>query len=120
MDAVLEGKNPMIYGDGTQTRDFIYVTDVAKANILAMEKPVKGEALNIATSRPITIKELLSGICEILGTVAEAEMEDWREGDIKHSFADISKAKELLGFEPSFSLYEGLRKTIEWRKSSLP
>jgi UDP-glucose 4-epimerase len=120
MDALMENTVPVIYGDGTQTRDFIYVKDVARANILAIQKHVKGDALNIATGKGTSIRELLSTMSGILNADAVPELKDWREGDIKHSFADISKAKELIGFEPSFSLDEGLRETIAWRKASLP
>jgi UDP-glucose 4-epimerase len=116
IQSMLENKKVIIYGDGGQTRDFIYVKDVVNANILSMESKAGG-CFNIATGRQTSIKELSSVIAELLGKIPEIEMQDEREGDIKHSYADVSKAKELLDFEAEYSLKKGLEKTIEWMKS---
>ncbi|MBO8181469.1 MAG: SDR family oxidoreductase [Archaeoglobus sp.] len=109
----LKGESPIIYGDGEQTRDFIYVRDVVKANILAMEK---GEGVyNIASGKSITINELAKLVIRMVGAKTEPVYEEEREGDIRHSVADISKAKEL-GFSPSYTLEEGIKETIDyWR-----
>lgn len=115
MGALLGGKPAVIYGDGEQTRDFIYVKDVVRANILAMGKG-KG-CINIAAGKPSTLNELLSVLADILGTAPKKENRKEREGDIKHSYADVSKAKELLGFEPVYSLEKGLEQTIKWKLS---
>ncbi len=112
-----KGKEPMIYGDGRQTRDFIYVSDVVEANMLAMkEKKAVGLTLNIATGKQTSLLALIDAINSILGRKIHPHFEDAKEGDIKHSYADVSKAKEMLGFEAKIGLKEGLEKTIEWYK----
>jgi len=119
IDAALEGRNPTIYGDGNQTRDFICVEDVVKANFLAMEKKhAPGSIFNIATGTQTSINDLAKIIYELSGTDFNPVYEEPRKGDIKHSYADISKAKKYLGFEPEYSLKEGLKKTIEWYKEN--
>lgn len=117
MDALLAGKPVVLYGDGTQTRDFIYVKDVARANILAMEKG-KG-CINIATGKPTSLNELLSVLADLVGALPQKEKRKEREGDIRDSCADVSKAQELLGFEAAYSLEKGLEETFKW-KLALP
>jgi UDP-glucose 4-epimerase len=110
----LKAENPVIYGDGEQTRDFIYVKDVVRANIMAMEKG--GGVYNIASGESITINELARLVIEMAGGSVRPVYERERGGDIRHSLADISKAKEL-GFTPSYTLEEGLKETIDyWRR----
>jgi nucleoside-diphosphate-sugar epimerase len=104
-----KGERPVIFGTGTQTRDFINVKDVVRANILAMEKgPFQGEAINIASGREITINELYRQVAKIKGFDEEPIYEQARPGDVNASFADVRKAKELLGFETTVKLSEGL------------
>jgi len=113
---VLQGENPIIYGDGEQTRDFIYVKDVVRANMLVMEK---GEGVyNIASGKSVSINELARLICRIAGKNIDPIYEKEREGDIRHSVADISRTKEI-GFKPNYSLEEGLAETIEYWKGKL-
>ena len=114
ISAILKGKRPMIYGDGEQTRDFTYVKDVVEANILAMRKGRKGEVYNIGRGERVTINALAEKICEITGIKVKPEHVDPRKGDVRHSLADISKAKKDLGYEPRYTLEEGLAETIEW------
>ncbi len=117
LSKMMRGERPTIYGDGKQTRDFIYVDDVVQANILAMDKKeAVGEVFNVGTGTQTTLNELVDTINEILGTSIEPVYEPARQGDIRFSYADISKAKKMLGFEPKYSLKEGLKKTIEWFK----
>ncbi|MEM4359092.1 MAG: SDR family oxidoreductase [Candidatus Bilamarchaeaceae archaeon] len=113
---MLKGERPVIYGDGKQTRDFVYVKDVVSANLLAMEKPVGFGVYNIATGKETTLLELTQTINEILGTEIEPVFEPERPGDIKRSVADISKAIAELGYEPKYTLKIGLEETIEWYK----
>lgn len=116
---MLNEKRPVIYGDGNQTRDFIYVKDVVEANLLVVKKKeAVGQVFNIATGRPTSINELVETINEILGTDIKPIYEKSRLGDIRHSYADITKARTLLGFEPKYTLKEGLKKTIEWFRKS--
>ncbi|BAW31232.1 MAG TPA: SDR family oxidoreductase [Methanothermobacter sp.] len=112
--AILSGENPIIYGDGNQTRDFIYVEDVVEANLLLAESDFTGQ-INVATGKSVTINQLLELIGEICGIEIKAEYQDPRPGDIKDSRADISLLKSL-GFKKLTSLKNGLEKTIKWHK----
>lgn len=106
---------PVIYGDGQNTRDFTFVKDVVRANILAMDR---GEgAFNIASGKRISINELADMIAGMLGKNLKAVYTDPRKGDVRHSLADISRAKKELQYEPEYSLEEGLDMTIKWFES---
>lgn len=113
--AFLAGKQPTIFGDGQQTRDFCHVSDIVRANLLAIDTPAAaGEAINIARGESVTIRDLVSMIAAALHVQANPEFAPLRAGDIVHSSADISKAHRLLGFVPEVSLAEGLRETVEY------
>ena len=109
-----------IYGDGTQTRDFIYIDDLINAICLAANtSDIGGEIFQIATDRETAISELASGLAAIyknLNKMQEIKImnSDPRPGDVKCNFADISKAKRMLNWQPKVSLSEGLEKTVEW------
>lgn len=111
----LNDKLPIIYGDGTQSRDFSFISDVINANILAAESKTTG-VFNIANGDQITITDLAKCILKIMNKNLEIKYDDPRPGDIMHSFADISKAKEEIKFEPKFDLTEGVEKTVHWFK----
>ena len=113
INRVSENKPPVIYGDGEQTRDFTFVKDVVRANILAAKSDAEG-VYNIANGNRISINELANRIMALIGNNLTPIHVDPREGDIKHSLADISEAKKNLGYEPQYSLEEGLRGTVEW------
>jgi len=116
--SVLDHRSPVVYGDGTQTRDFTFVNDVAHANILAMEhKNVEG-VFNIACGERITVNELARLLMELVGVELDVVYEAPRPGDIKDSLADISSAKRELQYEPAFSLTEGLEETIRWYRKA--
>jgi UDP-N-acetylglucosamine/UDP-N-acetyl-alpha-D-glucosaminouronate 4-epimerase len=113
--ALLAGRQPLIYGDGEQTRDFTYVSNVVDGVLRACEAPsVAGEVINVATGGRISLNELLRTMNRILGTGIQAIYLDGRAGDVKNSQADISKARMLLGYTPHILLEEGLTKTIAW------
>ncbi len=115
---MLKGERPTIYGDGGQTRDFVYVADVVKANLLAMEsKKVNSGVFNIATGKQTSINDIVKTINMILETDISPIYAPERPGDIRHSVADISKAKRELGYKPEYGLKKGLEKTIEWHRS---
>ncbi len=118
MEAVLNNESPYINGDGEQSRDFTFVENAVQANIKAMFTPkeVKGEVLNIAFGGRTTINELFYKIRDAAGSDVEAKYREDRPGDVKDSLADISLAKELTGFDPAFSIDDGLKVTIEWFK----
>ena len=113
-DHLQHGKQPSIYGDGEQTRDFVYVADVVEANIKASAAPAAaGRAINIATGSKLSINDLLKTICNIKGQPFEPAYLADREGDIKHSRADISVARELLDWNPQIGFEAGLRELFE-------
>ena len=106
----------MIYGDGEQTRDFTYISNAVEANLLAAEvdKGI-GEVINIANGAQVTINELFRRLKEVTGRDdIEPEYKEARTGDILHSLADISRARELLGYAPKIGLAQGLQATAEW------
>ncbi|MBP1912635.1 SDR family oxidoreductase [Thermococcus stetteri] len=114
INRALRGEPLIIFGDGKQTRDFIYVKDVVRANLLVAEsKRANGRVFNVATGNETTILELAMKIIEITGTTSSIVFDKPRPGDIRHSRADISEIRKL-GFEPAWSLEEGLKKTVEW------
>ena len=113
--AILDGRQPIIYGDGEQTRDFTYVANVVDGVLRACEAPsASGEGINVATGGRISLNELLKVMSRILGTTAQPIFKEPRAGDVKDSQADISKARAILGYEPKVSLEEGLRHTLDW------
>jgi UDP-glucose 4-epimerase len=117
--ALSTGARPIIYGDGEQTRDFTYVANVVDGVIRAAETPgVGGEVFNIATNGRISLNELLATLKKIFGSSVEPIFKDARQGDVKHSQADISKAEKLLGYRPAVGLEEGLRETVDWYRAA--
>lgn len=116
--ALLEGRTPVIYGDGKQSRDFTFVKNVVAGNLLALEaKGLHGQVVNLATGYSVTLLELLRGMAKLTGASAKAEHKPPRPGDIKHSLADIGQAKKLLGYKPKHSFNEGLEATVAWYRS---
>ena len=116
--ALFRGESPTIFGDGEQSRDFTYVDNVVKANILAAtSEKGAGEVMNIACGDRYTLLQLFQFIQEIIGTNLKPLHADPRPGDVKHSLADIDRARELLGYQPGIDLQEGLKKTVPWYQS---
>jgi UDP-glucose 4-epimerase len=120
VNQLLKNQQPVIYGDGGQTRDFVYVEDVVNANMLALKtKKATGEAFNIATGTTTTINKLVENLQEIMDKKGlKMVHKDARTGDIRHSYASIDKAGKILGYKPMFSLKEGLTKLVEWYRES--
>src|SRR6202140_2296077 len=118
---MLSGKQPTIFGDGEQSRDFTYIDNAVEANLLACKAPaaqVAGKVFNVATGRRVTLNEtfkLLQGLTSFSGTPIYSEE---RGGDIKHSLADISAAEKHLGYKPKVNFEDGPRRTVEWYRSS--
>jgi len=112
---MLQGKRPVIFGNGTQSRDFTFVENVVRANLLAAGAPeVHGEVVNIGCGAAIDLNHMVADFNALLGTDLEPVYKAARPGDVKHSLADISAARALLGYEPKVFFAEGLRRTIEW------
>lgn len=109
-----QGMQPTIYGDGEQTRDFVFVADVVEANIRAATAPAAaGRAINVATGSTITVNAMLQVLCKLQGQAFGPEYGEAREGDIRHSRADISAARELLGWEPRVGFEDGLQQLLD-------
>lgn len=112
---IKEGKPLTIFGDGEQTRDFVFVEDIVKANILAATQPAAvGEIFNVATGRENSVNQLVSLINQIIGKESKVIHADPRAGEVKYSRASIEKARKLLGYDPQTSLKEGLLST--WKE----
>lgn len=107
-----DGERPVIYGDGKQSRDFTYIDNAVDANIRAAERDVSGETFNVGCGRQITVNELVETLNEKLGTEIDPIYDDPRPGDVRHSTADISKAREQLGYEPTVDFETGIERTI--------
>ncbi len=115
---MVEGKRPIIFGDGEQSRDFTPVENVVAANLLAAEAPRGiGEVFNIAGGQASTLNQLAAWLNRLLGTNLPPIHEPSRPADIRHSYASIRKAEEVLGYRPTLAVEEGLRRTVEWFKA---
>ena len=113
IELLLDGDRPVIFGDGKQSRDFVYVDDVVEANICAATAGHEG-VFNVARGTSVTINDLVDTLNGILGQSVEPIYDDPRPGDIRHSEADVSKARETIGFEATVSFEAGLERIVEW------
>jgi len=110
-----EGESPRIFGDGEQSRDFTYVANVVRANMLAIEaEEISGEVLNIACGDRITVNTLFEKIRDYFQKDIQAVHDEPRPGDVRHSFADITKAMDMIQYEPAVTFDDGLKETIKW------
>jgi UDP-glucose 4-epimerase len=113
--AILKNQPPTIYGDGEQSRDFTYIDNVVEANLLAARaKQTNGEVINIACGQAVTVNAIVEMINQLLGRNVKPLYAPSRPGDVKHSLADITLARTLLGFKPTVQFRDGLEKAIEW------
>lgn len=114
---MLNGESPIIFGDGEQSRDFTYVQNNVDANLLACTAAdAPGKVFNIACGGRITLNELVMFLNDIIGTDIVPVYDAERPGDVKHSLADVTRARDILGYKPSYDLKEGLLETVEWFK----
>jgi UDP-glucose 4-epimerase len=117
--AYLEDTPPVVFGDGEQTRDFTYVENAVQVNLLACEAPnASGKVFNVGVGGRISLNEVLRELGKITGKTLEAKYEAPRDGDIRDSQADISQAREILGYEPKVTFEEGLAHTFEWYRET--
>ena len=116
---LMNGRAPLIFEDGQQLRDFISVSDIVQANLLAMEHSnAVGRAVNIGSGEPVTIREVAEELSRALGVPLQAEITGkYRSGDIRHCFADISRARHLLGYAPQTTFQQGMKKLTDWLRS---
>jgi nucleoside-diphosphate-sugar epimerase len=118
---MLRGEQPTINGDGEQSRDFTYIDNAVEANLLACKAPAQkaaGQMFNVATGRRVTLNETFKVLQELTGYQGQPKYGPVREGDVKHSLADISKAAAGLGYKPLVDFEDGLRRTVEWYRES--
>ena len=118
--AMLRGSTPVIYGDGTQSRDFTFIQNVVHANLLASEAPaekVSGKVFNVATGQRITLNQAVEILRHATGYSGEVRYANERGGDVRHSLADISRAKESFNYQPLVEFREGIERTVAWYKS---
>jgi nucleoside-diphosphate-sugar epimerase len=119
ISALTEGRRPTIYGDGEQTRDFTFVTNVVDGVLRACEAPqASGEVINVATGGRISLNDLFRTIRDLTGAMVEPIYAEPRAGDVRDSQADINKARRLLGYEPRVALADGLARTVEWFRAA--
>ena len=116
--AILAGRQPVVYGDGLQSRDFTYIDNVVHANLLAADAPnVAGQMFNAANGMSISLLTLLDVLNRLLGTDVKPRHDEPRVGDVRESLADITQARECLGYEPQVDFEEGLRRSIDYYRS---
>jgi UDP-glucose 4-epimerase len=115
IDALVRDRPPVIFGDGEQSRDFTYIENVVQANLLAMSAAhLHGEAINVACGEKISLNQLLNVLKKILGSNQSPIYEEPRKGDVRHSLADVRRAKEIINYEPKVGIEFGLKKTVEF------
>jgi len=117
--AIIRNQPPTIYGDGEQSRDFTYIDNIVEANLLAARaKRTSGEVINIACGQAITVNAIIDMINQLLGKKVKPTYVPARPGDVKHSLADITLARRLIGFKPTVQFREGLEKAINWYRDN--
>jgi len=114
IQAALQDRPIPVYGDGEQTRDFTYVADAVEANWLALQPAAVGKVFNIGGGSRVSVNQVLATLEEILGRPIRRERRPSQPGDVRHTLADTSLARDLLGFVPRVSLREGLANEVEW------
>jgi nucleoside-diphosphate-sugar epimerase len=119
IDALNKGQPPEVHWDGEQSRDFSYIHDVVRANLLAAEAgaEVDGEVMNIGGGRPKTVNEVLRSVADAMDLWIEPRHTPMRSGDVRHTRADIGRARSLLGWEPKASWQDSVQATVDWFRS---
>jgi UDP-glucose 4-epimerase len=113
--ALTAGRSPTVFGDGLQSRDFVYVGDVVAALMKAAEAPgVSGRVYNVGTGRATTVLDLVGSLNKLMGKSVAPTLAPARAGDVRHSRANIDRARRELGYDPALSFEEGLARTLEW------
>jgi UDP-glucose 4-epimerase len=116
---MLAGRTPVLYGDGSQSRDFTYIDNVVDGNLRALTaRGLEGQSINVATGRSVTLRALLKALARQLGRPARASRRPPRPGDIRHSLADVTLARKLLGYRPLVDFETGLAQTVDWYRRS--
>ncbi len=117
--AIIEGRPITVYGDGTQTRDFVYVKDVARAHMLAASTARSiGKVFNVGAGVEVSINDLMERIEEVTGKKTTVQHKPWPEGDVRREFGDISLAEKTIGYSPETELTEGIRQVVRELQST--
>jgi len=119
INAALKNDTMYVFGDGEQTRDFTYVKDIVRANIMAMKSDIDGQSVNVATGSSISLNTLIKYMKKALDKEFKVEYKKERRGDIKHSCSDITLAKNVLGFEPVYEVDKAIANTVEWYEKQI-
>jgi UDP-glucose 4-epimerase len=114
--AILAGQSIPVYGDGEQTRDFTYISDAVEANILCLNNGRTGEVYNIGGGSRITINRVLKIMSELIGRPAKPDYQQQQKGDMRHTYADVSKAEKELGYAPRIAIEQGIEQEVAWIK----
>jgi UDP-glucose 4-epimerase len=115
MERIAAGEPPLILGDGTQSMDFVYIEDVARANVLALRSDVEDEVFNVASGTETTLRELAAALLKVMGSDLQPEHGPERSvNPVSRRLADVRKATELLGFKAGIGLEDGLARLVEW------
>jgi UDP-glucose 4-epimerase len=115
MERIAAGQPPLIFGDGTQTMDFVYIEDIAQANILAANSTVTDDVFNIGSGTETSLRDLAHALLKVMGSSLQPEYGKERKvNPVPRRLADVSRAKRLLGFEASVALEDGLHRLVEW------
>ncbi len=117
--SMLKGKAPVIFGDGTQTRDFTYILDLVEGMQKALDHDLDGSAVNLATGEKSSLLDLISSLNRILDTDISPKFKEKRKGDIHESYSDITRARKMLGYSPEYSFEQGLKRTVEFFRKKL-
>ena len=119
-DVLAAGGTPTVFGDGKQTRDFVYVKDVVQANLKAMlaVRVEPGQVINVGTGKAVSLLDLLAVLGQLYGRQVTPKFALPRAGDVQHSLADIAQARHVLGYEPKTNLHEGLAALLAWRNNT--
>jgi len=119
---LFNGQPPVIYEDGRQSRDYIHVSDIVQANLLAMDNDKADyQVFNVGTGQPLTVLDVANALCQALGSNTEPQITNcFRTGDIRHCYADISKIQKTLGFVPRIGFKEGIADLISWVREQKP
>ncbi len=120
ISAILGGDEIVIYGDGKQTRDFTYIDDIVDANLSAMHTEVVGEVINVGGGSRITVNDAIRVIEKVTGKKATTRYIEEQKGDVRHTAADITRAKKMLGYAPAYDLEKGIASEVEWLRKNKP
>ena len=121
ISSLLAGEQPIVYGDGNQTRDFTFIDDIVRANLLAADagESVDGTVINVAGGEPRSVNDVLSSVADVLSRPVDPRHEPSRTGDVRHSLADPRRAAELLGWKPRSNWDEAITATVDWFRATL-